>query len=92
MTPEQAEITAIEALAWLVTDDELLPVFLGASGAELGQLREAAGDPATLASVLDFILLDDEWVRRFADQTGQKPERLMQARAALPGAEQVHWT
>ncbi|WP_235937797.1 DUF3572 domain-containing protein [Pseudoroseicyclus tamaricis] len=92
MTPQNAEIVGIEALAWLVGDEELLPVFLGASGADLAWLREGAGDPAVLASVLDFLLLDDAWVGRFAAETGHAPEALMQARVALPGAEQVHWT
>ena len=35
LSPEAAETLALQALAWLVSNDELLPVFLGATGAIL---------------------------------------------------------
>ncbi|WP_373353777.1 DUF3572 domain-containing protein [Pseudoroseicyclus sp. CXY001] len=92
MTPERAEIVGLQALAWLVAEEELLPVFLGASGADLAQLRASAGDPAVLASVLDFLLMDDSWVQSFAAEAGCRPEELRLARAVLPGAEEMNWT
>ena len=92
MNPEQAERIAIEALGWLAGNDELCPVFLGASGAAPEDLRSLAGDPAFLASVLDFVTMDDAWVIAFCDAHGLKYEDPLKARYALPGAEQVHWT
>ena len=62
MTPlsqDSAELLAVEALAWLASNDELMPVFLGSSGANASDIREMASDPDFLASVLDFILMDD---------------------------------
>ena len=65
MTPlsqDSAEVLALEALSWLVGHDELLPVFLGATGAGEGDIRTRAKDPEFLASVMDFLLMDDAWI------------------------------
>lgn len=91
-TRESAEALALRALEWLVGNDELLPVFLGSSGAGIEDLKAGAGDPAFLGSVLDFILMDDAWVMAFCDTQSLPYERLMRARASLPGGEAVHWT
>ncbi|MCE8441586.1 DUF3572 domain-containing protein [Rhodovulum sulfidophilum] len=87
-----AETVALEALAWLVGDEELLPVFLGATGASAGDLRDRASEPEFLASVLDFLLLDDAWVLRFCASCGRPGEAVMAARASLPGGADPHWT
>lgn len=95
MTPlakDSAEVVAIEALSWLVGNDELLPVFLGATGSDEGDLRRRAGDPEFLASVLDFLLMDDAWVTAFCDSAGYTYDYPLRARAALPGGAQVNWT
>ena len=92
MSPEQAEMVALKALGWLVGNDDLRDVFLGATGASAEDLRTQATDPAFQASVLDFITMDDAWVMGFCDAAGLKYEDPMRARQALPGAEQVHWT
>ncbi|MEQ9040578.1 MAG: DUF3572 domain-containing protein [Silicimonas sp.] len=95
MTPlsqDSAELLAIEALSWLVGNDDLLPVFLGASGASENDLRQRAKDPDFLASVLDFLLMDDAWIAEFCASADYNPEFPMRARAALPGGAQVNWT
>ncbi len=95
MTPlsqDSAELLAIEALSWLVRNDELLPVFLGASGAGEHDIRDRAKDPEFLASVLDFLLMDDAWITEFCDEAQYTYDFPMRARAALPGGAQVNWT
>ncbi|MEQ6248539.1 DUF3572 domain-containing protein [Sulfitobacter sp. HNIBRBA3233] len=87
-----AETIALQALGWLVANDDLLPVFLGATGASEADLRSSAGSPAFLAAVLDFLLMDDAWIIACADDIAIAPERLAEARRALPGGEGVHWT
>ena len=87
-----AETLALKAVAWLVAEEDLLPVFLGSSGLSEADLRRSLGDPDLLGSVLDFLLMDDAWVMRFCDSEGLAYGRLMQARAALPGGAAVHWT
>lgn len=92
MTRDAAETLALECLGWLAGDEELLPIFMGATGAGADDLRERAQDPVFLGSVLDFVMMDDAWVLRFCEAHARPGEALMQARAALPGGEQVHWT
>jgi hypothetical protein len=92
MQRDAAETVGVQALGWLAGNDELLPVFLGSTGASLDDLRAGAGEPAFLGSVLDFLMMDDAWVVAFCDATGMAYEAPMRARAALPGGGQVHWT
>lgn len=95
MTPlsrDSAELLAIEALSWLVSNDELLPVFLGSSGASADDLRQRAKDPEFLASVLDFLIMDDAWIQAFCDSAEYAYDFPIRARAALPGGAHVNWT
>ncbi|WP_300029071.1 DUF3572 domain-containing protein [uncultured Roseobacter sp.] len=91
-TQDSAETLALQVLGWLAGNDELLPVFLGSSGASREDLRAGAGDPAFLGSVLDFVMMDDAWVIAACDALTLRYDSLMQARMALPGGEQVNWT
>ncbi|MCT4558280.1 MAG: DUF3572 domain-containing protein [Pelagimonas sp.] len=88
----KAEIIGMQAIAWLVANDELFPVFSGASGVSEQDVREGLQDPAFQGAVLDFLMMEDSWVVAFCDTQGIPYESLMQVRAALPGGEQVHWT
>lgn len=92
MSPDIAETHAARIFAWLVGQEELLPIFMGASGASLDDLKTQSGDPTFLASVMDFILMDDSWVIDAATATGIKPEDMMLIRGTMAGGEQVHWT
>lgn len=89
---EQAEILALQALDWLAAEEDLLMVFLGATGSSLEDLRERAGESEFLGSVLEFLMNDDAWVMRFCDAVGHSYDAPMRARMALPGGEVVHWT
>ena len=92
MTPVRAETVALAALGWLAGHDELLPVFLGASGATLEALRDGAGDGALLVSVLDFVLMDDAWVLELAETSSVDPQDPYVARQILAGPASAHWT
>lgn len=92
MQQEQAEVIALQGLAWLTGNDDLCPTFLGASGGSVDDLRDRAADPAFLGAVLEFITMDDAWVMAFCDTIGLAYELPLQARYALPGAQNVHWT
>ena len=92
MQQDLAETVGLQALAWIAANDELLPVFINASGSNLSDIRKGVQDIDLMASVLDFLLQDDDWTIAFCDATGLNYEMPMRARAALPGGEQVHWT
>lgn len=89
---ESAETLALQCLAWLAGHEELLPVFMGATGVSQEDLRAGAQDPVFLGSVLDFVMMDDAWVMDFCGGLGVPNDSLMRARQALPGGEQVNWT
>lgn len=92
ITQEFAETVGLQALAWLAANEDLLPVFLGSTGASEADVRSGATDPAFLGSLLEFLMMDDAWVISFCDSISIPYERVMQARYALPGGEQVNWT
>ena len=92
MTREMAEQSALGALAWLSGNDELVPVFLGATGVSEADLRARAAEPDFLASVMDFLLMDDAWVSSCAQNFNWPPEHLAEIRAALPGGDLPNWT
>ncbi|OUS22703.1 hypothetical protein A9Q95_04270 [Rhodobacterales bacterium 59_46_T64] len=92
LSQDMAETLALKALAWLAGNDDLLPVFLNASGASEADVRSRVSDPDFLGSVLDFLMMDDAWVVGFCDTVGERYEAPMMARAALPGGAQVNWT
>lgn len=89
---DAAETLALQALTWLVSNEELLPVFLGSTGASTDDLRDRASEPEFLGSVLDFLMMDDAWLIAFCDANAVAYEYPMQARAALTGGDNVHWT
>ena len=89
---EAAETIGVQAMGWLAGNDELLPVFLGSTGASEADFRAGLTDAAFQGSVLEFLLMDDRWVVSFCDDVGLAYGVPVQARAMLPGGEQVHWT
>jgi len=92
MNADTAEMVALQALGWLAADEDLWPAFLGMTGAAAEDAAGRIGDPAFLASVLDFVTLDDARVVAFCDFADLAYDLPLRARHALPGAERVEWT
>ncbi|MDO9525143.1 MAG: DUF3572 domain-containing protein [Gemmobacter sp.] len=88
----QADIVALQALGWIAGQEDVLGAFMGASGLGPSDLRDRAADPEFLASVLDFLLMDDAWIVAFCDAAGLPYTAPSQARAGLPGGQAMHWT
>lgn len=89
---ESAETIGLQAVAWLAANDDLLPVFMGATGASEDDFRQGLDDPAFQGGVLDFIMMDDAWTQAFCDAQGLAYDMPMRARHGLPGGGDVHWT
>ncbi|MGV6802588.1 MAG: DUF3572 domain-containing protein [Ruegeria sp.] len=92
ISADYAETLALKALGWLVGNDELLPVFLGSTGASTEDLRERATEPEFLVSVLEFLMLDDSWVLAFCDANAVAYDHPTQAKMLLSGGADIHWT
>jgi hypothetical protein len=91
---ESAQILALQALAFVAADDDLLAALPGATGP--GPRPSCAPGPRTphlLAAVVDFLLSEDARVLAFAAEAGNPPRAAVPAlRAALPGGDAPHWT
>jgi hypothetical protein len=79
------ETLALQALAFLASDEDRLERFLGLTGIEPGSLRGLAHDPAGLGAVLDYLLGWEPLLLEFAAAEDLPPERIAQARRKLPG-------
>lgn len=79
----QAEILALDVLAWLAESPADLTDFMTLSGLEPAGLRERASDPQLLAGVLDFILGRETLLQRFCEMRSLEPAAIHRARAAL---------
>lgn len=89
---ENAETIALQVLAWMAADGEVLRHFCAATGMAPEDLQRAAEDTDFLSGVLDFLAQDEAAVMTFATDVGIDPRRLAEARAALPGGDLPHWT
>ncbi|MCL4068686.1 DUF3572 domain-containing protein [Pseudomonas sp. GX19020] len=89
---ENAQILALQALAWLAADEDRIGPFLAQSGIGILELQARAGETEVLAAVMDFLLGDDARVIEFAAGAGHAPAEVAAARAALPGGEVPDWT
>lgn len=85
---EAAEIVAIQALNFIAGQPELLGLFLAETGIGPDTLRKSAANPRFLASVLDFVLRDDETVKAFAKASELHPTNIAAARQVLGDP---HW-
>lgn len=92
MNADQAQVLALRALGWLAQDEDLMGRFLGLAGTDIDTLRAQADQPETLGAVLDFLLSDEAAVRAFCTDQGYPPTAALQARAALPGGQEMNWT
>jgi Protein of unknown function (DUF3572) len=82
-TREQAEMLAIQALAFIAEEPERLNLFLVSTGIEAAEIRTAAREPGFLAGVLAHMLSDESLLIAFADSAGIDPAAVARARSAL---------
>lgn len=83
LTPEAAEIVAIDALSFLATEPEILSRFMALTGIEPASLRRAAANPTFLTGVLDYFLSDEGLLVRYAANAGIPADEIDAARRAL---------
>ncbi|MDE1174538.1 MAG: DUF3572 domain-containing protein [Parvibaculaceae bacterium] len=86
---DQALVYALQALQYVAGDEELLDRFIALTGLGYEELRERAGEPETLAAVMDFVLFQDETIIAVASALSVRPEDMLGIRNALPGNFEV---
>jgi len=92
MQQDRAQIVALQALAWLATEEDMFLAFLNTTGADMADLKLRATDPDFQIAVLDFLMTNDAWIVTFCDAHALPYSEPAAARAALPGGTELHWT
>lgn len=77
---------ALQALAWLASDEQRLVRFLNLSGLTPGGLRKTATEPESLGAVLDYLLAWEPLLLSCSEELGVTPELIAHSRQRLPGA------
>ena len=92
MDREIAETKALEVLTWILSEDDLIQVFMGATGASQNDLRSNTLSHEFLISILDFVLMDDRWVISCSKFLNIDPSQIQLIRMSLDGGQEVTWT
>ena len=74
-----AETIALEALAFVVANDDEISRFLALSGLSVDTLRSSAGTPETMRAVLEYVMGHEPTAKAFAQSQGYRPEELAAA-------------
>ncbi len=92
MDKEIAETRALEVLTWVLSEDDLIQVFMGATGASQDDLRSNTSNHEFLVSILDFVLMDDSWVISCSKFMNIDPSQIQVIKMSLDGGQEVNWT
>ena len=92
MDKEIAEIRALEVLTWVLSEPDLIQVFMRATGASQDDLRSSTLSHEFLISILDFVLMDDRWVISCGKFLNIDPSQIQLIRMSLDGGQEVNWT
>ncbi|CAK0740802.1 DUF3572 domain-containing protein [Azospirillaceae bacterium] len=83
MTDDVAEAIALQAVAYLMADEDLTNGFLAASGCAPEELSNRLNDRGFLLGALDYLLSDDSVVTTFAGHIDVAPETPQLAKERL---------
>ena len=92
MNAEKAEVIGIQALGWMIGNDDLSGAFLNMSGLSVDELKTRASDPEFLGFVLDFLLGDETSLIAFCEDNNLPNDSVARARMSLPGGDVHNWT
>lgn len=81
------EILALQALAFILADDDRRSRFLGLTGLDPDAVRQLPGDLAGLGGVLDHLLGWEPLLLEFSAEIAVPPAEIAAARRLLPGNE-----
>jgi hypothetical protein len=92
MDIEIAETRALEVLTWVLSEDDLIQVFMSSTGASQNDLRSNTLSHEFLISILDFVLMDDGWVISCSKFLNIDPAEINIIKSSLDGGREVNWT
>lgn len=91
MTPQSSEIIALNALGHIMSEDVLRDRFVALTGLSPETLRATIEQPATLASILEFLISHEPDLIAAAEAQNEKPEKLIKAWRDLGGGAGQEW-
>jgi hypothetical protein len=74
---------ALNALGWVLSDQDRAERFLSLTGLTPEELRASLGEPSTLGAVMDFLCAHEPDLLGAADALGVQPEVLVAAQRKL---------
>ncbi|MDX2265770.1 MAG: DUF3572 family protein [Hyphomicrobiales bacterium] len=83
MTEDEAEVTALQAIAFYAARPDAMLRLLAATGLTMEAMAATASERATQAAVLDYLSRLDKDVIAFADETDRDPLDVFHALRAL---------
>ena len=89
MDREQAETVALQAAAYIFSNEKALNGLMAASGASAEQLRTGLADYVFLAGLLDYLLGDERLLVAFCQDQDLEPDQPARAQAALMPGERT---
>ncbi len=85
MTPDDAATLALQALVWILGDEDRAARLLALTGLDAGMLRERAGERATHEAILDYLVAHEPDLVACAEALAISPELLAEAQQQLSG-------
>nr|WP_285016840.1 DUF3572 domain-containing protein [Novosphingobium sp. fls2-241-R2A-195] len=82
-SPSDPQALALNALGWVLSDQDRAERFLSLTGLTPEELRASLGEPSTLGAVLDFLCAHEPDLLGAADALGVQPEMLVAAQRKL---------
>ncbi len=82
---DAAATLALQALAYIMSDDKLMERFVNLSGITADDLRDGLDTDPVLAAILAFLASHEPDLLACAAALGQSPEQLMNAAHVLQG-------
>ena len=83
LTDETAEAVALQAVTFIVADEELLDNFMTLSGCGPDEIRQRICERNFLVGTLEYLIRDEQSLLRFTNEFNLMPEVPMKALAIL---------
>lgn len=91
MTQHSSEIIALQALGYIMNEDDLRDRFIALTGLDPDALRATLDQQGTLASILEFLISHEPDLVAAAQAQDRSPDALVSAWRSLGGGEGQEW-
>lgn len=91
MIDETAEIIALKAISFVVTNDDLRDRFIALSGMDEAEIKIAVNDRVFLINILEFLVNHEPDLIAFAEEENMPPESVTRAWRVLGGGTGQDW-